>query len=78
MNDVSNGNVELLKTELAKNLFKHYDRNHDGTINFKEFKKIANDFELNDDHKAKEMFDKIDTSGDHKVNSDGIFLFIII
>ena len=33
--DVNKGNTDKLKTELKKNLFKHYDRNHDGSITLK-------------------------------------------
>lgn len=35
MNDVKNGHDEKLKELLLQNLFKHYDKNHDGTISFK-------------------------------------------
>lgn len=71
MDDVKSGKDDLLKAELAKNLFKHYDRNHDGSISFKEFKKIAHDFDLPDEVKAKELFDKVDTSDNNKVSSEG-------
>ena len=35
LTDVNKGNTDKLKTELQKNLFKHYDRNHDGSITLK-------------------------------------------
>lgn len=35
LTDVNKGNTDKLKTELKKNLFKHYDRNHDGSITLK-------------------------------------------
>ena len=74
MNDAKSGNTDKLKAELSKNLFKHYDKNHDNSIGLKEFKKIARDFDLDDEVKAKELFDKVDTNDNNKVSAEGKLL----
>ena len=71
LEDVKNGKPGALKTALCKNIFNHYDKNHDGSISLKEFKKIAYDFELADENSVKELFDKIDTDRNHLISSEG-------
>ena len=72
MDDVKNGKTEFLKAELAKNLLKHYDRNHDGSVSYKEFKKIAHDFDLLHEQNAKDLFDKLDTDDNRKMSGEGM------
>lgn len=72
MNDAKNGNVDKLKTALAANLLKHYDRNHDGQIKLKEFRRIAHDFDLNDDAKTEELFRKVDVNNNNQITPEGI------
>jgi Ca2+-binding EF-hand superfamily protein len=72
MEEVKKGNPGLLKTALCKNILLHYDKNHDGHISLKEFKRIARDFELADENHVKELFDKIDANHDNKISSEGL------
>ena len=78
MNDVKEGKSEVLKTALCKNIFSHYDKNNDGTISFKEFKRLAHDFGLIDELKARKLFETIDANADHAITSEGISFVLIL
>ncbi len=71
MNDVKAGKSEVFKAALCKNLFSHYDKNNDGSISFSEFKRLAHEFGLTEEVKARKLFEQIDTNANNSISSEG-------
>lgn len=62
MESVKNGKTGEFKEKLLTNLLLHYDKNNDGQIKLKEFKRISHDFDITDEDKIRELFNKCDAN----------------